>query len=587
MASRLLPYFQLHPWSLPAIIFLGLLASLAEGIGIGLFIPFLENLDHSEPSSTGVWLADALRRVFSAVPSEQRLVVITGCIFLSIVLKACLGFWHRVVLHSLDARFIHHLRSLIVSGLLRVDYGYFSRAQTGELVNTLSNETWRSGEALTELVNFLTKSTALIVYGLLLLLISWQFTVVVLLAMGVIWWSSRRITGRAAVQGREATDASNDATIRQIEVVEGMKTIRVNAREDHEQTSFDAASQRAAEAIRRVAITRDWVTPVYEVLAGGFLVLFLYTSLSRGEPLAIMFVFLFVLYRLQPLVKTLEESRIHIASLSGAVDAVGDLIDRMRQPPKSSGRRQFDGVRREIRFDRVTFSYEQDSAAALHEVSLSLPPGKTVAIVGHSGAGKTTLVNLLARFYEPDNGSILIDGVSLTEFDLKTWRERIALVSQETYLFNTSIRNNIAYGRLDADLEGIVAAARDAEADNFVRALPDSYETRIGERGCKLSAGQRQRIALARAFVRDPDVLILDEATNALDNVSEEAIKKALERVRGRRSLFVIAHRLSTVMHADLIVVLENGRIVEQGRFQELVDRGGPFATLYRSELRP
>ena len=584
---RLMPFFRFHPWGFPLICLLGILSSLAEGIGIGLFIPFFENLEHGAHLDSDVWIVDALGALFASVSPERRLLVICLCILLSIVAKAALSFANRCLFHWLDARIIHRLRSMMVDQLLRVDYRYLERTQTGTLVNTLGNETWRTSEALAELVNFIIKASALAVYGLLLLLISWQVTLLVLMVMAFITLLLRRITRYAESLGQEATRASNEATIREIELVTAMKAIRTNNREGYEQRKFDTASKRAVDAIRRVAVTREWVSPVYEMLAGGFLVAILYISLGSGQPLSALLVFLFVLFRLQPFVKGLDESRVHVASLGGAVDAVTKLLDDTKITAGDAGQERFDGLQKEIRLDRVTFHYDRNEPPALQEISARLPAGRTIALVGHSGAGKTTLVNLIARLYDVDSGELTADSIPLRQLDVVSWRQRMAVVNQEPYLFNATVRANIAYGRPDASFEEIVAAARDAEADGFIRELPAGYDTVLGEHGVRLSGGERQRIVLARAIVRKPDILILDEATNALDNISEQAIRKALNRIRVGRTVLIIAHRLSTITHADLILVLKNGRVVEQGTYEQLIDRAGDFANLYRAELRP
>jgi ABC-type multidrug transport system fused ATPase/permease subunit len=587
VANLLMPFFKFHPWSLPLIILLGILASLAEGVGVGLFIPFLETLNQDTSATSDIWLVNALGALFSSVAPDRRLLVISLCIIVSIVVKAVLTFVNKSLLHWLDAQVIHRLRSTIVGQLLHVDYRYIEKAQTGSLINTLGNETWRSSEAIAEYVHFVNKASALAVYVLILLLISWQFTLLVLLVMGLISLILRRITRHAEALGKEATRTSDKAIVGEIEVVAGMKTIRNNNRELYQQEKFEAISKSAAEAIRRVSVTREFATPVYEILAGAFLVALLYLSLGSGQPLAIIFVFLFILYRLQPLVKVLDESRIHIQSLGGAVDAVTNLLNDTKTSASDAGEIVFAGLEKELRFDDVSFRYDCGESPALENISVVLPAGQTIALVGHSGAGKTTFANLIARLYDAERGELRADGVPLQKINLASWRERIAAVSQETYLFNDSVRENIAYGRVGAGFEEIVAAASDAEADSFIRTLPRGYDTILGEAGVRLSGGQKQRIALARALIRKPDILILDEATNALDNISEQAIQNALQRIRVGRTVFIIAHRLTTITHADLIIVLENGRIVEQGTYEHLIQRQGVFAKLYRAELRP
>ena len=587
VTNLLMPFFRFYPWSLPLIILLGILASLAEGVGVGLFIPFLETLNQDTGSASDVWVVNTLGALFSSIAPDRRLFVICLCIFLSIVVKAVLAFANKSLLHWLNAQTIHRLRSTIVGQLLRVDYRYIEKAQTGSLINTLGNETWRSSEAIAEIVHFVNKASTLAVYVLILVLISWQFTFLVLVVMMAISIIMRRITSHADALGKEATRTSDEAMVGEIAVIAGMKTIRNNNRELYQQEQFEEISQSAAEAIRRVSVTRELATPVYEILAGAFLVALLYISLGSGGPLAVLLVFLFILYRLQPLVKALDESRVHIQSLGGAVDAVTKLLNDTNISAGEAGQRDFHGLKKELRFDGVTFRYDRDEPPALEDISVVLPAGQTIALVGHSGAGKTTFANLIARLYDTELGELSVDDVPLKTINLASWRKHIAAVSQETYLFNASVRENIAYGRLGATFEEIVEAASDAEADSFIRNLPDGYDTILGEDGVRLSGGQKQRIALARALIRKPDILILDEATNALDNISEQAIQNALQRIRVGRTVLIIAHRLTTITHADLIIVLKNGHIVEQGTYEYLIEQQGVFAGLYRAELLP
>jgi subfamily B ATP-binding cassette protein MsbA len=262
------------------------------------------------------------------------------------------------------------------------------------------------------------------------------------------------------------------------------------------------------------------------------------------------------------------------------------FLNRSDKPYIDSGSTQFKGLNKGIYFEYVSFKYSHVVKYALQDITISIPPGKTTAIVGQSGAGKSTLVNLICRFYDVTDGEIYVDNCPLRELDLDSWRKRIAIVSQDVHIFSTTIRENIAYGRLDATDDEIATAAQYANAHEFISKLPEGYDTKVGDRGMRLSGGQRQRIALARAIIRDPEILILDEATNALDSVAENLIQEAINTLSQNRTVIVIAHRLSTIEQADQILVLKDGRIVEQGKLQDLLELDGLFAHLYYLQNR-
>ena len=585
--GNLIPLLGLYPWGIPSIILLGILSSLAEGVGISLFIPFIRSLDSTTGfQGDGIWLVDSLNRLFCNVAHDDRLMIISLCILGSVLLKATLSFGNCFLYGWLDARISHRLRSGIFEQLLSVSFRFWDRTTSGRLLNILSTETWRTSQAIQVFVQLIISFCLLLVYTTLLMLISWKLTLIVSVVMLAISLVVRFLTGRVKGLGEKATQVNAALAGRMIEGIHGIRVIRAFGREPYEQDRFDKSSRRVSRIFMKLGIFAGVVHPVYEVLAAALLVCILYTSLPGQENLAALLVFIFVLYRLQPRVKAIDASRVALNSMAASVGEVVSLLDRSDKPYVLSGGTPSRGVKESIVLDKVTFRYGSGEKPALRDVSLRIPAGKTTAFVGPSGGGKSTLIKLLLRFYDVTEGAIRIDGTSIEEFDPASWRGRTALVSQDVFIFNTTVRDNIAYGRLDATEEEIFAAARQADAHDFITALPEGYDTVVGDRGTRLSGGQQQRVTLARAIVRDPEILILDEATNALDSLSEQLIQNTLETLRDDRTVIVIAHRLSTIERADHIVVLEQGQVREEGDLGALLKRGGLFARLHSLQFR-
>jgi subfamily B ATP-binding cassette protein MsbA len=383
------------------------------------------------------------------------------------------------------------------------------------------------------------------------------------------------------------TRANSELAHRMVEGIDGMRVIRAFGRESYEQGRFDATSNRLRRVMLRMSLLEGIVHPVYEVLAAALVLIILLVAVPNARDSSVLLVFAFVLYRIQPRVKEFDASRVRLAALSTSVEEVLAFLNTTDKLYTISGSVTHLGSDPVIVFDKVSLQYDAADDLALTEASFTIPAGHTTAFVGPSGGGKSTVMKLILRFYEPTSGSITVGGQTLSELQVEFWRNQIAVVSQDVYLFDATVRENIAYGRLDACPDEIIEAARKADAHEFIERLPNKYETVLGHHGMRLSGGQQQRISLARAIIRDPRILILDEATNALDSISEQWIQDTLDKLRENRTVIMIAHRLSTIERADQIIVLDKGRVRESGKLSELVKAGGLFARLYHLQHRP
>ena len=584
----LAPHLARHRSAVAAVISLGAVASMAEGVGISLFIPLLRTAGGEGDASTGHWLTDAASASVDWVPTSYRLAAICVLIVVAIVLTSALGFAYRALVEWVHARIAYELRDGIFERLLTSPLRALERGRSGQMLNTLAGESWRAAAAAALVIEMGVIVATLVVYAGLLLLISWKLTLVTVVAMVAISSLVTRLTRRAARLGRFTTRVNASLGNRMVELLAGLPTIRAMAREPHERERFARDSRRVERSHFHLNVLGAGVEPLYETLAATVVVSICFVGLRDGQGLAALLVFIFVLYRMQPRMKLLDGARTRLRSLCGAVDDVARLVGPAPRvgaaPPAAPGTLAYAGMGDGIRLDAVTFRYVAGAEPAARGVSLELPAGTTTALVGPSGGGKSTLAKLLLGFYPPESGRILIGGVPLATLDFASWRERVAWVSQDLFLFNASVRDNIAYGRPEATEEQIVAAAREAAADAFIRTLPQGYATRVGDGGGRLSGGQRQRITLARALIRRPDLLILDEATNALDSESETLVQEAVARASKSCTVLVIAHRLSTVRQADQVVVMRDGRVAEVGPPDELLTSDGDFAAMMRAQ---
>ena len=485
------------------------------------------------------------------------------------------------------------LRRQVFENLLDQSVGWFTRSRSGELMSRLSNDIDAVNDVVTDTVFGLARSLFTTVATLLLMLrFSWELTLLVLVLIPLISLPARK-AGRASYQARTRTQgklAEMSAYLQEILGISGILLVKAFVRTRAERARFGQLN----EQVRRLQIRQEMIARWFGMLMtvfqaagpaliigfGGWLVITGRTTVGT------VFVFATVLgQRLAGSLSSLATMHVNVVGSLAVFRRLFEYIDLPPQVADAPGARDLGAVRGGIRFDDVTFTYPGAARPALNKVSVQIAAGQLAALVGPSGAGKTTFSHLVPRFADPQAGRILIDGQDLRSVTLESLGRQVGLVFQDTFLFHASLADNLRYARPDAAEADLIAAAKAAHLHEFAAALPGGYDTIVGERGHRLSGGEKQRVAIARAILKDPRVLILDEATSHLDTVSEQLIQAALQPLlRGRTSL-VIAHRLSTVLSADIILVLDHGRLAEHGTHAELLDRGGLYATLYQRQF--
>lgn len=476
------------------------------------------------------------------------------------------------------------LRQKVFLHIVRLPASYYDEATSGQLLSKILYDVEQvaqvSADALTDFV----QNTCLVI-GLLIVMmvICWQLSVMFLLTIPFIGILVNFTNKRVRRISHKVQKTMGEVTEIAAEVIEGYRVVRIFGSEQYEVNKFNQATEMSRRNDMKVAFSKAInVSGVQCIIALG-IAMIIFASIKLATVIVVtagsfLAIIAAMLQLIKPM-KTLTTLNATIQRGLAGAESVFSLLDQVGE--SDEGRVFQQKARGEIRFSQVSFAYRLGQMV-LHDVDFCINAGETVALVGHSGSGKTTIASLLPRFYDVTCGKILLDNIPINELSLSSLREQISLVSQHVTLFNDTLANNIAYGRFDVGREQIIAAAKFAYADEFIKTLPQGYDTRVGENGVLLSGGQRQRIAMARAILKDAPILILDEATSALDSESERYIQEALEKLMKNRTTLVVAHRLSTIKGADKIIVMQQGRIVEQGNHQQLLSMDGHYAQLHR-----
>lgn len=501
-------------------------------------------------------------------------------------------FWYgqNYLMSYVGQSVIIDIRAAVFKKLQRLSVSFYDKNKTGTIMSYVTNDVNALQSAMVEnTIEMITEGFILIGSVVAMIYLDWRLTLFTVCTFPVVLWFMEFFGKKIRKTGGRIQECTADITSVLQESVASARVIKSFVREDYEVDRFDVENRANFRANMKNAQLMASLTPVVELVAAiGVTMIIWYGgnnvingTITAGSLVA----FLTYAVNISNPIKRLTRVIGNIQKALAAAQRVFMIIDMPEEIAESRDAKQLPEVSGKVEFQNVSFAYD-DKGNVITDLSFSVKPGEVIAIVGPSGAGKSTIANLLPRFYDVNKGDIKIDGHSVREVTLDSLREQVGIVPQETMLFNGSVYNNILYGRLDATKEEIEAAAKAANAHDFIMQLTDGYETKLGDRGVNLSGGQRQRIAIARAILKNPRILILDEATSALDTESERVVQEALDRLMVGRTSFVIAHRLSTVKNADKILVLEKGNLVESGTHDELLALDGLYAHLYKIQYR-
>ncbi|MBC1239512.1 heterocyst formation ABC transporter subunit HepA [Nostoc sp. 2RC] len=565
--------------AISALVF-SILAAAFEGVSIGFLLSFLQSLTspNAQPVRTGIDLFD-IWILGSQTSAINRLYRISLLILLSTWLRATFNYFSQVYTELSQVHLADRLRKQIFEQLQALSLSYFAQTRSGEIINTITTEIDRIRQGFSAAAFLFTRGITTVVYLISMFLISWQLTLISALLFTLLGVGLSNLNARVRESSFGVTNANSNFTSTAVEFINGIRTVHSYGTQEFERQRYYKASDKVVSTTTKIVFTWTLVKPIAEGVATTVLVgmiILAFTSLVSNGTLQVasLLTFFFVLFRFIPFVQDINGTRAFLSTLHGSANNINNLLRTDDKNYFQNGHIKFQGLKNSINLVCVDFGYD-DENIVLHNITLTIEKGKMTALVGASGAGKTTLADLIPRFYNPTEGNIYIDETDIRLFEINSLRSKIAVVSQDTFIFNTSVWQNIAYGTPEATNDEIQEAAKLANALEFILEMPQGFNTQLGDRGVRLSGGQRQRIAIARALLRNPEILILDEATSALDSVSERLIQDSLEKLSVGKTVIAIAHRLSTISKADKVVVLEAGRIVEQGKYEELLARHG------------
>lgn len=587
---RALRLFALEKGSVILFFVLASLAALSEGMSMALIVPLLESqVENSRFAAVpiiGTYLTP-----LDTVGKPEALILISSILGVVIVLRGVVQFGAQSLNVSIPLRLQCVLTQQAYNALVQARIGFIDSKDFGDLYTNVREHAQRVSAALNGVISIFFSLALMAAYIVVMLALSVEMTLVSLLFVGVVGIAIKLFLIRPLKDiGRDLSSAQTMLHGQFLDTLSGMRLIHLRAAENIMMAKYKEALDRYYHSDRRRLVISVLQSPLIMTISGVFICVLIAVNAVFSEPgdvswISSLLVFVMCLYRMLSPTVMLNNARATIAGNAHSMEALDDFLNEATASIQKSGLLTFNGLGGDgIRVENVSFHYDGAERAALHNVSFHIQPRKMVALVGPSGAGKSSIIGILTRFYDPQEGRVVIGGLDAQEYDVRSLRRCISVVSQKTVLFNDTIMNNLTFGLGKMSQKRVEEAAHFAAAYDFINALPDGYETVVGEHGARLSGGQQQRLAIARAFLSRPELLILDEATNQLDSITEQVIQKAVEEFRRDTTVVVVAHRLSTIQKADTIVVLDHGQIVEQGNHKTLMRHPGLYRTMVEQQ---